>query len=241
LWVAGERCDVFTLEWISELIQKPVLDHYWQTETGWPIIAPCLGINPKSKIIPGSSNKAVPGYDVRVMERPEDDDELISKVKEISANEMGHIVIKLPLPPGTLQTLYKNDDRFVAGYLRKYQGYYLTGDAGYKDQNGNIFVMSRTDDIINVAAHRLSTSAMEEVLQNHPEVAESTVIGALDVIKGQTPIGFIVLKSDSTSPIDQIKLECVALVRKKVISLFIDVKDWTIGRLQESSSCPSVT
>jgi propionyl-CoA synthetase len=152
-------------------------------------------------------------------------------VKEVVANEMGHIVIKLPLPPGTLQTLYKNDDRYLAGYLRKYNGYYLTGDAGYKDQNGNIFVMSRTDDIINVAAHRLSTSAMEEVLHNHPDVAESTVIGALDVIKGQTPIGFIVLKSDSITPIEQIKLECIALVRKKVFSLFIDLKDWSFGGL----------
>ena len=217
LWVAGERCDVFTLEWIGQLINIPVLDHYWQTETGWPILAPCIGINDHAKIIPGSSNKPVPGYDVRIFERTDDDEsEEVSTIKEVQADQMGYIVIKLPLPPGTLLTLHNNDERYIAGYLRKYKGYYLTGDAGYKDKHGNVFVMSRTDDIINVAAHRLSTSAMEEVLHNHPEVAEATVIGALDVIKGQTPIGFVVLKSDSTASEDQIKADCISLMRKKV-------------------------
>eukprot|EP01080_Neovahlkampfia_damariscottae_P005269 gene5269-8887_t len=237
LWVAGERCDVFTLEWISQLINIPVLDHYWQTESGWPILAPCIGINKHTKVIHGSSNKPVPGYDVRIFERSDDDDLTEeSEIKEVKPDEMGHIVIKLPLPPGTLLTLYNNDDRYIAGYLHKYKGYYLTGDAGYQDKHGNVFVMSRTDDIIKVAAHKLSTSAMEEVLQNHADVAESTVIGALDVIKGQTPIGFIVLKSDTTTPIEQIKKECIALMRKKIGPLADFKKVVVVQRLPKTRS-----
>eukprot|EP01080_Neovahlkampfia_damariscottae_P009190 gene9190-1276_t len=237
IWVAGERCDFYTLEWIGQLLKIPILDHYGQCETAWGIIAPCLGINKDTKIILGSCNKPVPGFDVRILKTDENDDpEEESEIQEVEAYEMGNIVIKLPLPPGTLLTLYKNDERFIAGYFHKYKGYYFTGDAGYKDEFGNFFVMSRCDDIIKNATQKLSASSMEEILQCHPDVAEATVIGALDVIKTQTPIGFIVLKSDTTTPVEQIKSECIDLVKEKLGPLADFNKVVVVSRLPKNKS-----
>ena len=184
LFLAGERCDPDTLHWAEEKLGVPVIDHWWQTESGWPMVTNPVGIEPLG-VKPGSPTVPVPGYDIRVLD--EDD-------QECAANQIGAIVAKLPLPPGTLRTLWNADDHFVNAYLRRYPGFYLTSDAGYKDEDGYVYIMSRIDDIINVAGHRLSTGAMEEVLADHPEVAECAVIGVQDELKGQVPIGFVVLQ-----------------------------------------------
>jgi propionyl-CoA synthetase len=206
LFLAGERCDPATLAWAEQQLGVPVIDHWWQTETGSPAIANCIGIE-KSPVKPGSSARPVPGYDVRVI----DDDG-----KEVSARMIGNLVIKLPLPPGTLPTMWKNDHGYKKYYLDPYPGYYLTGDAGYIDEDGYVWIMSRIDDIINVAGHRLSTGAMEEVLAAHPDVAECAVIGIADEMKGEVPLGMIVLKAGVNRPHDQIVKEVVQLVRDRI-------------------------
>ncbi len=170
LFLAGERCDPDTLLWAREQLQVPVIDHWWQTETGWPIGANCIGLG-MLPVKPGSCTKPVPGYDVRVLD---------DGGAEVVANQIGNITVKMPLPPGCLPTLWNNDAGFEEAYLSQYPGYYLTADAGFKDEDGYLSIMSRTDDIINVAGHRLSTGAMEEVLASHPDVAECAVIGAED-------------------------------------------------------------
>jgi propionyl-CoA synthetase len=185
LFLAGERCDPDTLRWAEALLGVPVIDHWWQTETGWPIAANCVGLG-MLPVKPGSPTKPVPGYDVRVL-GPGD--------REMAAGEIGTIVIKLPLPPGCLPTLWNNDAGFLTSYTTEHPGHYLTGDAGYKDEDGYLFIMSRIDDIINVAGHRLSTGAMEEVLAAHPDVAECAVVGVTDAIKGEIPVGFVVMKA----------------------------------------------
>jgi propionyl-CoA synthetase len=185
LFLAGERCDPDTLEWARARLGVPVIDHWWQTETGWPMAANCVGLG-MLPVKPGSPTKAVPGYDVRVL--GEDGGEMPS-------GSTGSIVVKLPLPPGCLPTLWHNDAGFETSYLSRYPGYYLTGDAGYRDEDGYLFIMSRIDDIINVAGHRLSTGAMEEVLAGHPDVAECAVVGVADEIKGEVPVGFVVVKA----------------------------------------------
>ncbi len=185
LFLAGERCDPDTLYWAREKLGKPVVDHWWQTETGWAIAANPLGIEPMD-VKPGSPTVAMPGYDVRI---------LAEDGNEMPDGEMGNIVIKLPMPPACLPTLWHNDQRFVDAYLTKYPGYYLTGDAGFKDADGYLWIMSRTDDVINVAGHRLSTGAIEEVLAGHADVAECAVIGVADSLKGQLPLGLVVLKA----------------------------------------------
>ena len=167
----------------------PVIDHWWQTETGWPIGANCLGIE-QLPVKHGSCTRAVPGWDVRVLEA-----DAVGEAREVKAGAIGALSIKLPLPPGALPTLWQADDRFVECYLTTYPGYYQTGDAGFIDADGYIQVMTRTDDIINVAAHRLSTGEMEEVLAAHPDVAECAVMGVADALKGQVPLGLLVLKS----------------------------------------------
>ncbi len=206
LFLAGERCDPDTLHWAEEMLAVPVIDHWWQTETGWPICANPLGLE-RLPIKPGSPTKAMPGYDVQVLD--EDGDERPN-------GEIGSISIKLPLPPGTLPTLWNNDDGYVASYLSRYPGYYLTGDAGYEDDDGYLWIMSRIDDIINVAGHRLSTGAMEEVLSAHPDVAECAVIGVADELKGQLPVGMVVLKAGVDRSHDDIGRELVQLVRDKI-------------------------
>ena len=206
LFLAGERCDPDTLTWAQDILQRPVIDHWWQTETGWGIAANLMGIEPLP-VKAGSPTKAVPGYDVRIL----DDDG-----HEQAPGQIGRIMIKLPMPPGCLPTLWQNDDRFVDSYLSAEPGYYLTGDAGMKDADGYLFIMSRIDDIINVAGHRLSTGGMEEVLASHPDVAECAVIGAADQLKGEVPVGLVVLKNGVDRPEEVIDRELVTLVREKI-------------------------
>jgi len=206
LFLAGERCDPDTLLWAREQLNVPVIDHWWQTETGWPIVANPAGIE-QFPVKPGSATLPVPGYDVQILD---------NQGKEVKAGTIGSIALKLPLPPGTLPTMWNNDAGYKKHYLDPYPGYYLTGDAGYKDEDGYVWIMSRIDDIINVAGHRLSTGAMEEVLASHPDVAECAVIGAADALKGEVPLGLIVLKSGVARPADQIVREVVQLVREKI-------------------------
>ncbi len=206
LFLAGERCDPDTLLWAQDRLGVPVVDHWWQTETGWPIAANCVGLG-MLPIKPGSPTKAVPGYDVRVL-----DDE----GREVTAGQIGTIVIKLPLPPGCLPTLWHNDEGYTQSYLSRYPGFYLTGDAGYKDDDGYLHIMSRVDDIINVAGHRLSTGAMEEVLASHPDIAECAVVGVSDDIKGEIPVGFVVTKAGVDREAGAIVRELVDRVRASI-------------------------
>jgi propionyl-CoA synthetase len=206
LFLAGERCDPDTLFWARDKLQKPVIDHWWQTETGWAIAANPMGIEPLP-IKPGSPTVAMPGYDVRVLSEEGD---------EMPDGEMGNIVIKLPMAPSCLPTLWGNDQRFIDAYLSKYPGYYLTGDAGFRDDDGYLWIMSRTDDVINVAGHRLSTGAMEEVLAGHPDVAECAVIGVADALKGQMPLGLIVLKAGADRDQETLVKELVKRVRDQI-------------------------
>lgn len=206
LFLAGERCDPDTLVWAQEKLGVPVIDHWWQTETGWAIAANCLGIE-ELPVKPGSPTRPVPGYDVQVL-----DDE----GEPVKPGDIGRIMIKLPLPPSCLPTLWGNDARFVQSYLSTQPGYYLTGDAGYMDEDGYLFVMSRIDDIINVAGHRLSTGGMEAVLASHPDIAECAVIGAADQLKGELPLGLVVLKSGVSRDKGEILKELVDLVREQI-------------------------
>ncbi len=206
LFLAGERCDPDTLFWAREKLGIPVVDHWWQTETGWAIAANPMGIQPM-EIKPGSPTVAMPGYDVRILSEQGD---------ELADGQMGNIVIKLPLPPACLPTLWGNDQRFIDSYLSKYPGYYLTGDAGYCDADGYLWIMSRTDDVINVAGHRLSTGAIEEVLAGHSDVAECAVIGVADDMKGQLPLGLVVLKAGASRDERELQSELVQRVRDQI-------------------------
>jgi propionyl-CoA synthetase len=206
LFLAGERCDPDTLLWAQRQLGVPVIDHWWQTETGWPIGANCVGLG-MLPVKPGSCTKPVPGYDVRVL--GEDG-------KESPPGQIGSIVIKLPLPPGCLPTLWNNDEGYRESYLSAFSGYYLTADAGYKDEEGYLSVMTRTDDIINVAGHRLSTGALEEVLASHPDIAECAVLGVADEIKGEIPLGLIVLKAGVRRSNSEIVNETVQMVRERI-------------------------
>ena len=205
-FLAGERCDPDTLHWCEEKLGVPAIDHWWQTETGWSIASNCLGIE-RLPIKAGSPTRAVPSWDVQVVD---------DNCNPMPAGEIGAIVIKLPLPPGSLPTLWQNEERFFDAYLKDYPGYYKTGDAGFIDEDGYIFVMSRTDDIINVAGHRLSTGGMEEVLAALPEVAECAVLGMDDKLKGQVPLGFMVLKEGVDRAPEDICSDAVAAVRREI-------------------------
>jgi propionyl-CoA synthetase len=206
LFLAGERCDPNTLEWAREKLQVPVIDHWWQTETGWSICANCLGIE-QLPIVPGSPARPVPGYDVQVLD---------ADGNRAAAGEIGALVIKSPLPPGSFTSLWNAQERYVKAYFSRFPGYYETGDAGYIDANGYVFVMARTDDVINVAGHRLSTGAMEEVLADHPDVAECAVIGVADEMKGQLPLGLLVLNAGVNRDPALIVAEAIALVRERI-------------------------
>ncbi len=206
LFLAGERCDPDTLIWARGRLGVPVIDHWWQTETAWPIAANCVGLG-MLPVKPGSPTRAVPGYDVRVLDEAG---------AEMPAGQIGTIVLKLPLPPGCLPTLWRDDDGFQQAYLSRYPGYYLTGDAGYRDEDGYLYIMSRVDDIINVAGHRLSTGGMEEVLAYHPDVAECAVVGVADDLKGEIPIGFVVTKAGVTKEAEELVRELVERVRKTI-------------------------
>jgi propionyl-CoA synthetase len=206
LFLAGERSDPDTLKWAENNIKVPVIDHWWQTETGWAIAANCMGLH-HYPVKYGSPTKPVPGWDVQVL-NPE--------CEQVKAGDIGALVVKLPLPPGTLPTLWNNDEGFVKSYLEEFPGYYKTADAGFIDEDGYVYVMSRTDDIINVAGHRLSTGAMEEILSDHPQVAECAVLGVEDSLKGQVPVGFIVLKAGVTRDHKDIIKEVVQMVRDRI-------------------------
>jgi len=206
LFLAGERSDPATIQWSENHLRVPVIDHWWQTETGWAIAANCMGLQP-FPVKYGSPTKAVPGWDVRVLNPANE---------ELPPGEIGALSVKLPLPPGSSPTLWQNDQRFIDAYLAEYPGYYKTADAGMIDEDGYIFVMSRTDDIINVAGHRLSTGAMEEVLAAHPDVAECAVLGVEDTLKGQVPVGFLVLNSGVTKDPDKIITEAVRQIREQI-------------------------
>ena len=205
-FLAGERCDPDTLAWCEEKLGVPTIDHWWQTETGWSIAANCMGIEPLP-IKSGSPTLPIPTCDVQVLDEGG---------KQVPNGEIGSIVVKLPLPPGSLSGLWQNDARFIEAYMADFPGYYKTGDAGYLDEDGYVYVMSRTDDIINVAGHRLSTGGMEEVLAAHRDVAECAVLGVDDALKGQVPMGFVVLKSGVARAGDEIIKELVADVREKI-------------------------
>jgi propionyl-CoA synthetase len=206
LFLAGERLDPDTLQWAEKKLKVPVIDHWWQTETGWAIAANCLGIE-KFPVKQGSPTKAAPGWNIQVVD---------PDCKPVSAGEIGALVVKLPLPPGTLPTLWNNDEGFIKSYLEEFPGFYKTADAGYIDDDGYVYVMSRTDDIINVAGHRLSTGGMEEVLADHPDVAECAVLGVEDKLKGQMPIGFLVLNAGVTRDVETIEKEVIQMVRKRI-------------------------
>jgi len=226
LFLAGERCDPDTLAWAQDTLKVPVIDHWWQTETGWAIAANCLGIE-SLPIKPGSPTVCVPGYDVRVLDE---------NGNEEAPGEIGRIMIKLPMPPGCLPTLWQRDDRYVESYLSATEGYYLTGDAGRKDEDGYLWIMSRIDDIINVAGHRLSTGGMEEVLSSHPDVAECAVIGAADKLKGELPVGLVVLKAGAVDDEEKLIGELVALVRQKIGPVAAFKKVVVVERLPKTRS-----
>ncbi len=206
LFLAGERCDPDTLAWARDRLGVPVIDHWWQTELGWPAVANCRGIE-LLPVVPGSPTKPVPGFVFDVLD---------SEGESLPPGEIGALVLKLPLPPGTFATLWGNDERFINAYFKTFPGYYETGDAGYIDAAGYVFVMARTDDVINVAGHRLSTGAMEEVLAAHPDVAECAVIGVVDAMKGQLPLGLIVLKDGASSDPEAVCREVIGMVRERI-------------------------
>lgn len=206
LYLAGERCDPDTLSWAEDKLKVPVIDHWWQTELGWPACSNCRGIE-LLPVVPGSPTKPVPGFVLEVLD---------GEGKVLPAGEIGALVLKLPLPPGAFTTLWGNDERFVSSYFKTFPGYYETGDAGYIDADGYVFVMARTDDVINVAGHRLSTGAMEEVLAAHPDVAECAVIGVADAMKGQLPLGVMVLNDGVSRSEEEICREAIQSVREKI-------------------------
>ena len=206
LFLAGERADPDTINWAQNLLKVPVIDHWWQTETGWTIAGNPMGMEPLPVKI-GSPSVAMPGYNIQILDETG---------KKLPPKTLGAITVKLPLPPGTFPTLWKAEDRFKKSYLSRFPGYYETGDSGMMDEDGYLYVMARTDDVINVAGHRLSTGAMEEVLANHPDVAECAVIGVSDVLKGQLPIGFVCLTKGVNRPHAEIATECIRLMRDKI-------------------------
>jgi propionyl-CoA synthetase len=226
LFLAGERADPDTVAWAENILKVPVVDHWWQTETGWSIVANPVGLG----LLPvkhGSPTVAMPGYDVQIVDEA---------AKPVPANQMGSIVVKLPLPPGCLPTLWRQDGRMKESYLVDFPGFYKTADAGFVDDDGYLYIMGRTDDIINVAGHRLSTGGMEEVLASHPDVAECAVIGVKDSLKGEQPCGFIVLKAGVTKSPMEIEKEIVKLVREKIGPVAAFKIAVTVGRLPKTRS-----
>ena len=226
LFLAGERLDPDTYHWARKLLNVPVIDHWWQTETAWAIVANPMGIE-QFPVKPGSPTKPVPGYDVKIL-----DDE----GNELGPNQEGNIVVKLPLPPGTLATLWRNDDRFVSSYMAAFPGYYETSDGGYIDEDGYVFVMGRIDDVINIAGHRLSTGAMEEVIATHPHVAECAVFGTDDSLKGQKPLGLVVLKAGVECDEEELKLELVQMIRNQIGPIACYRETAIVSRLPKTRS-----
>ncbi len=226
LFLAGERTDPDTLHWAESKLGVPVIDHWWQTETGWAICANCMGIEPLP-VKQGSPTKPVPGWDLTVLD---------DSAKPVEAGTIGALVVRLPLPPGTFPTLWNARQRHFDAYLAEFPGYYKTADAGYVDEDGYVFVMARTDDIINVAGHRLSTGAMEEVLAAHPDVAECAVIGVADALKGQLPLGFLVLNAGCTRDPADIEAEVVQRVRAEIGPVAAFKQALVVARLPKTRS-----
>jgi propionyl-CoA synthetase len=226
LFLAGERCDPDTLNWAGEILDRPVIDHWWQTETGWAIAGNFLGIG-LLPIKAGSAGKPVPGYDIRIVD---------DRGQETAAGNMGRILLRLPMPPGCLPTLWNNDQRFREAYLDAVPGHYLTGDSGYLDEDGYLYVMGRIDDTINVAGHRLSSGAMEEVLASHPSVAECAVIAVADDLKGSVPLGLVVMKSGVDQARDDLCRELVSLVREEIGPVAVFKKVAVVDRLPKTRS-----
>ena len=226
LFLAGERLDPDTYHWASQLLGVSVIDHWWQTESGWPMAANCIGIEPLP-VKAGSPSKPVPGYDIRILDEGG---------TELDADREGAVAVRLPLPPGTLSTLWRADDRFVDSYMSRMPGYYTTGDGGYFDEDGYLFVMGRVDDVINVAGHRLSTGAIEEVLASHADVAECAVIGVPDDLRGQVPLGLVVLKAGIDRESGEVNEELVALVRERVGAFACYRETRVVARLPKTRS-----
>lgn len=206
LFLAGERCDIATINWFKQHVPIPALDHFWQTETGWAMAAPMIGIE-ELPVVLGSVGKPVCGYNLQILNE---------EGQEVGPNQEGYVVTKLPLPPGTLLDLWNDHERFVSGYLSQYNGYFFTGDGGYKDENGNIFITGRVDDVINVAGHRLSTADMEENISSHPAVAECAVVGIQDELKGQIPLALVIRKKNADIEHFQLEYELVQLIRDRI-------------------------
>lgn len=226
LFLAGERLDPPTYEWLKEKTKLPVLDHWWQTETGWAIACNPVGLEYLATK-PGSSTVPTPGFDVRILDMDGN---------ECAANEQGAVVIKLPLPPGCLPTIWQDTTRFKASYLNEYEGYYLSGDGGYIDEDGYLFIMGRTDDVINVAGHRLSTGEMEEIVAAHPAVAECAVFGVNDPLKGQLPMGMIVLKNDFMGSSTDVEQALVLSVRNQIGAIACLKNIVSVDRLPKTRS-----
>lgn len=226
LYLAGERTDPDTYHWASDLLQRPIIDHWWQTETAWAIAGNLRGVE-LLPIKPGSATKPAPGFDVRILD---------AEGKEVPAGQPGVVAVKLPLPPATLPTLWQNDERFKQSYLDPFPGYYFTGDEGYMDEDGYVFIMGRVDDVINVAGHRLSTGAMEEVIATHPAVAECAVMGAADDFKGQLPVGLVVLKAGVDKDHGEIVKELIQMVREQIGPIAAFKSAVIVGRLPKTRS-----
>jgi acyl-coenzyme A synthetase/AMP-(fatty) acid ligase len=226
IFLAGERCDPATLEWLQTLMQKPIIDHWWQTESGWPMLGIPMGIEPMP-VKPGSAGIPVCGFDIQIF-----DEDGVMKEK----NSEGNVVIKLPLPPGCLPTLWKNDDRFEKEYLSTYHGYYLTGDGGYIDEDGYCFIMGRIDDVINVSGHRLSTGEMEEIVAYHHSIAECAVVGIKDSLRGERPIAFVVLKDNAHESTPFIEQEIIELIRDKIGAIAFLKNVYILKRLPKTRS-----
>ncbi len=226
LYLAGERSDPDTIVWAQQMLKVPVVDHWWQTELGWPAVANCQGIEPLP-VKPGSSTVPVPGFNLQALDE---------EGRTLGADEIGNLVIKLPLPPGSLPTMWNNQQGYIDNYLSRYPGYYLTGDAGYLDADGYVWIMSRIDDIINVAGHRLSTGQMEEVLSSHPDVAECAVIGVADTMKGQLPLGLVVLKAGVQRGQAEICKELVERVRAQIGAVAAFKQVTVVARLPKTRS-----
>ena len=227
IFVAGEKLDSSTYYWLDELLQVPVVDHWWQTETGWPVTAPMMGWDSPSQPRIGSTNKPIPGYDIQVLD---------GDGEPVGPMEAGNICIKLPLPPGVAWSIWNNNDRFVSSYLTAFPGYYHTGDGGHKDEDNYVYITGRTDDVINVSGHRLSTGEMEEVVSAHAAVAECAVIGIADELKGQVPVGLIVLKAGVEIEEAQLEKELVAMVREQVGALACFRRAVVVQRLPKTRS-----
>ena len=226
LFLAGERCDAATLQWAEQLLQIPVIDHWWQTESGWPMLANPAGL----QLFPtkaGSAAKPVPGFQIEILD---------SAANPLPTGEEGAVAVRLPLPPGCLPTLWKAPERFIQNYLSEYPGYYFTGDGGYRDSDGYFFITGRIDDVINVAGHRLSTADMEEIVAAHPAVAECAVVGIEDSMKGQVPLGLVVLKAGNPIQPDLLERELIEMVRAKLGAIACFKQAVVVRRLPKTRS-----